>query len=133
MSPDGAGAAEDSEPLAGPVLLATQGLAGDQLGAVQLGGAAQLHKVRVTVGGEPRPRARPCVTPLSRPLGANSHGPELEVCREEEGGQRAVTGLVIIPQGEQPHHLRHQNVASCGHESVCLLSHLLWILLSGLG
>ena len=113
MSPDGAGAAEDGEPLAGPVLLPTERLAGEQPGAVQLRGAAQLYKVRVTVSGQPRPRPLPGVSPLSRALGANSQGPQLKVCREQERGQRAVAGLVIIPQGEQPHHFRHQNVAGC--------------------
>ena len=112
MSPDSAGAAEDSEPLARPVLLPAQRLAGEQPRAVQLGGAAKLNKVRVTGRGQARPRA-PGVTPMSRLLGANCQGPKLKVCRKQERGQRAVPGLVIIFQREQTHHLRHQNVAGC--------------------
>ena len=49
MLPDSAGATEDSETLARPVLLTTERLTGDQVRTVQLSWPAQLHKVRVTV------------------------------------------------------------------------------------
>ena len=81
MSPDCAGAAEDSEPLARPVLLPTQRLAGEKSGAVQLRGAAQLHKVRVTGSCQSSPRS-PGVPPMSGLLGPNCHGPQLKICRE---------------------------------------------------
>ena len=57
MSPDSAGAAEHGEPLARPVLLPAERLAGEQPRAVQLGGAAKLNKVRVTGRGQARPRS----------------------------------------------------------------------------
>ena len=122
MSPDCAGATEDSETLARSVLLPTQRLAGEKPRAVQLRGAAQLHKVRVTGSCQSSPRS-PDVSPMSGLLGPNCHGPQLKVCREQERGERAVPGLVIVFQREQPHHLRHQNVAGCnGCVSKCLSS-----------
>ena len=112
LLPDGAGATQNSQPLARPALLPTQRLTRLQPRTVQLRAAAQLDKVRVAVAAQLRPWSGRSSAPVSVHSGSDRQRPELKVGREEESGEGAIASLAMVLHSEQSSHVRHQDVTS---------------------